>query len=360
MIFLVFFLYFIFIIFIAIGIFRLPKTDGTNHGDEKVTVVMAVKNEEKNIKETLDNLLNQTYNNLEFIIVDDNSSDKTVDFIKSSELFSTGRLKLLLANGQGKKRAIKQAVESATTDIILTADADVFYPKTWVSAMLNTYVKRNADLVLGPVKMSKDYPLQSMEYLSIMAVTAGSAGMKNPLMCNACSLMFSKTWYDKCDVLLDVPSGDDMFLLESTKKLDGTISYCNSAEAVVTIKGSESLKDFFMQRARWTSKAPHYTDISIILSGLIVFMMQAVMLMEYITTIVLWCKGFPYVGFLYWVVIKFIIDMIILLPVAIKFNLKSVLIYSPIVALIYPIYVVFTVTWSLFPKPMKWKIKWKN
>lgn len=347
----VFTLYLIFIIYIAIGLLRLhfqqiqeaPK----DFADEKVTVVMAVKNEAKTIEKCLRCFFNQTYTNVEFIIVDDNSSDETASFVQKSPLFATGRMRLLTATGYGKKMAIQQAISEANTDIILTADADVSYPAKWVETMVASYKASKANLVIGPVKMSKDYPFQCMEYLSIMGITAGSAGVKNPLMCNACSLAFAKEWYNKCDVQLNVPSGDDMFLLESTKNLGGTVHYCNSADAVVTIQGSKNIIEFFRQRARWTSKAPHYTDYSIIWAGVIVFMMQCLMVGIYIMS----CYN-PVL--LLWVLVKYIIDMLILLPTAMKFKKTSVLKYSPIVSLYYPIYVVLTALFSLLP------IRWKN
>jgi glycosyltransferase involved in cell wall biosynthesis len=344
---LIFFLYLLFIIYITVGFFRLPKENSIIPVKDKVTVVMAVKNESKTIKNCLDEFLKQTYKNVEFIIVDDNSTDETANFVRSSELYSTGTLKLLSATGSGKKMAIKQAIAEAKTEIILTADADVSYPNTWVEAMVSAYTQHNANLVIGPVKMSRKYPFQCMEYLSIMGITAGSAGNKNPLMCNACSMAFSKEWYNKCDVQLNIPSGDDMFLLESTKKLDGIVHFCNSGEAEVTIKGSDSIKEFFSQRARWTSKAPHYTDYSIIISGILVFVTQCVMLGIYV-------MSFWNPILLVWVLTKYIIDMIILLPTAVKFKKTSVLVYSPIVALYYPVYVGLTAILSLLP------VKWKN
>ena len=169
----------------------MPKETSILSDKKEVTVVMAVKNEAKNIKKTLNEFFNQTYKNVKFIIVDDNSCDETASFIKSSELFSTGKLRLLSATGTGKKQAIQQAILEANTEIILTADADVSYPNTWVSTMVNSYIQSDADLIIGPVKMSKSYPLQCMEYLSIMGITAGSAGNNNPLMCNACSMAFA-------------------------------------------------------------------------------------------------------------------------------------------------------------------------
>jgi hypothetical protein len=103
------------------------------------------------------------------------------------------------------------------------------------------------------------------------------------------------------------------------------VHFCNSSDAVVTIKGSENLKEFFLQRARWTSKAPHYTDYSIIRAAVLVFTMQCLMLCIYIMSF--WN---PFL--LFWILGKYIIDMIILIPTAVRFKMTSVLVYSPIVA----------------------------
>lgn len=51
--------------------------------DELVSVVVPTYNSEHTIKRTLDSILNQTYENLEILVVDDNSSDKTLDILES-------------------------------------------------------------------------------------------------------------------------------------------------------------------------------------------------------------------------------------------------------------------------------------
>jgi glycosyltransferase involved in cell wall biosynthesis len=50
---------------------------------DKLTVLMTVKNGERDINECLDSILNQTYSDFEFLIFDDNSTDRTVDIIES-------------------------------------------------------------------------------------------------------------------------------------------------------------------------------------------------------------------------------------------------------------------------------------
>jgi glycosyltransferase involved in cell wall biosynthesis len=50
--------------------------------DPLVSVVMAVHNEENNIRAAIESILNQTFTDFEFIIIDDGSTDKTPEIIK--------------------------------------------------------------------------------------------------------------------------------------------------------------------------------------------------------------------------------------------------------------------------------------
>jgi glycosyltransferase involved in cell wall biosynthesis len=58
----------------------------------RITVLMPVYNCELYIKETIDSILNQTFSDFEFLIIDDASTDKTIDIIKT---YNDKRIKLI-------------------------------------------------------------------------------------------------------------------------------------------------------------------------------------------------------------------------------------------------------------------------
>lgn len=86
-----------------------------------VSVIIAVYNGEKWITETLASVLNQTYDNLEIILIDDGSTDNTVKVIEKS---ISQKIKLIQQQNQGQSTAFNRALQEAQGDYIQYLDAD--------------------------------------------------------------------------------------------------------------------------------------------------------------------------------------------------------------------------------------------
>ncbi len=96
-----------------------------------VTVIIPLYNAEKYISETIDNVINQTYQNWEMIIVDDCSIDSSRDIVKEYE-FKDNRIKLISSesNFGGPARPRNKGVENAKGEYIAFLDADdVWFPE---------------------------------------------------------------------------------------------------------------------------------------------------------------------------------------------------------------------------------------
>lgn len=90
---------------------------------------MTVKNGQNTLTQTLDSLVRQTLENIEIVIVDDGSSDSTVDIVKSYQL-SENRIKLIVTEGVGRSKALNIAVSHCKGDFLCNVDADdLFHPK---------------------------------------------------------------------------------------------------------------------------------------------------------------------------------------------------------------------------------------
>ncbi len=90
---------------------------------EKVTVLMSEYNTKKEqLKQSIESILNQTYNNFEFIIVDDCSKEENIKLIES---YKDNRIRLIRnEKNLGLAASLNKGIELATTDYIIRMDTD--------------------------------------------------------------------------------------------------------------------------------------------------------------------------------------------------------------------------------------------
>lgn len=87
-----------------------------------VSVVMAVYNGERYLRESIDSILNQTYSNLELVVVDDGSTDSTWDILGAYQDPRLIILRNVTNSGQGEAR--NRAIRAARGEFVAIQDAD--------------------------------------------------------------------------------------------------------------------------------------------------------------------------------------------------------------------------------------------
>jgi glycosyltransferase involved in cell wall biosynthesis len=114
----------------------------------EVSVVVPTYNEEEYIAKCLKSLLNQTDKPDRIIVVDNNSTDKTVKIIKQFP-----EIVLLHENHQGTIFARNTGFNFATGDIIARTDADTQVPKDWIKKIKENFKKdENVIAISGPAR----------------------------------------------------------------------------------------------------------------------------------------------------------------------------------------------------------------
>ena len=347
------------IVIFTVGWRRIPNFQSRliKKNDIKVSIVIACKNEEKNLPRLIQALRNQTYTDFELIIVNDHSTDRTQEILES-QIAEFDEYKVLSAIKSGKKNAIAQGITEALGELIITTDADCFFEQEWVETIVNFYLQTNPDLVICPVKITENSSffskLQALEFTSLIASGAGIAGFGMPVMCNAANMAFSKkAWLDsKNDLHNEEPSGDDVFLLLSIKKRKGNILFLKSEKAMAYTQAKPTLTAFFNQRSRWAGKSKFYTDWQIISLGLIIFTVSLIQILSLFLS-------FIHIHFLllYFLIftIKFESDYLFLKEVNSFFKMKDLFKYAFILSLVYPLYVLIAFVKSLNTNKVVWK-----
>ena len=98
----------------------------------KVSVIVPVYNVEKYIRQCLESIINQTYKNLEIIVVNDGTKDNSMKIVE--EYLSDERIKVINKENGGIASARNRGIDEATGEYISFVDSD-----DWLE--LNTYEK---------------------------------------------------------------------------------------------------------------------------------------------------------------------------------------------------------------------------
>jgi len=113
-----------------------------------VSITMSTYNVEDFLKDSLESIVNQTYRNLEIIIIDDGSTDLTVSTLKSYAL-NDERIKLVLKDANaGLAAARNDALRLATGKYITFFDGDDIYDKCLIDKAVSLAENKNSDLVI--------------------------------------------------------------------------------------------------------------------------------------------------------------------------------------------------------------------
>lgn len=115
-----------------------------------VSILIPFFNEEAFIKNAIQSCLNQTYKNIEIILVDDFSTDRSVEIIQS---FHSNKIKLAKGNEKGVGFARNKALELMTGHYCAFLDADDQLAPEFVEVCLQKLIEFNCDIAVFGTKV---------------------------------------------------------------------------------------------------------------------------------------------------------------------------------------------------------------
>ena len=254
--------------------------------------------------------------------------------------------------GKGKKYALYRLISAAETEYVWMQDDDIVLhsledalsgyslkaPQNAMGIFGDPAKFKGADLLILPLRMESEseHPsllerLQIAEYAAIQQLTIETAKRGHAVMCSGANLIAKRDrWLESYeDLHPEIPSGDDMFLLESFKRRGLKIAVSESEELTAIVRPHTSWRAFFRQRMRWAGKAPKYTDKDILACGAVVLGMN---LLQLICPLVL--------------LVKFPIEYRLIRRRDKSVSLGTALLLE----VVYPIYILYTLIGGLFQK----------
>lgn len=262
------------------GLSRIKPSFPRPSSSVKVSVIITTSRAQEASEHLLTDLSLQNYNHnaYEIIIADDTGGTWEV----SQQIPDLPGLRVVTNMGSGKKSALDTAIREAEGELIITTDDDCRVNKEWILAIASHYNRSKAGMIICPVELTGNNSLfsklQQLEFFSLQGVTAGSAALGDPLLCNGAGLAFRRDLYPGLKQLpgSDIPSGDDIFFLHYLKRKAIPVEWVESESATVRSEAAATIHGFIRQRSRWASKSLFYNDPSTIFAALAVLIACAI------------------------------------------------------------------------------------
>lgn len=112
-----------------------------------VSIIVPMYNAERNLKECLDSIIHQDYENLEIILVDDGSNDSTLA-ICSQYSEKDPRFLIIRSGNEGVSNARNLGIEKASGEYVVFIDADDWIEHDYISRMVGGIAQNDADIFI--------------------------------------------------------------------------------------------------------------------------------------------------------------------------------------------------------------------
>ena len=134
----------------------------------KVSIVTVAYNSVKTLTDTIKSVLGQTYDNIEYIIIDGASNDGTLDIIKEYEQMFGGRFRWISEKDNGIYDAMNKGIQMATGDVIGILNSDDFFTSDDViQRMVSSFEDPQLDAIYGDIHFIRDgQPDKCVRYYS--------------------------------------------------------------------------------------------------------------------------------------------------------------------------------------------------
>ena len=132
----------------------------------KVSIITVCYNSSKTIRQTFDSVLKQSYSNIEYLVIDGQSTDGTVDIIKEYEPLFDGRMRWVSEKDAGIYDAMNKGIRMSSGELIGIINSDDYYEEHAVEIMASTMTEEKYQILYGALRCWKNGKEESIGLLS--------------------------------------------------------------------------------------------------------------------------------------------------------------------------------------------------
>lgn len=334
----------------------------TSSFNKAVSVIICAKNEAENLEKNLPLLLKQNYSKFELVLINDCSTDNTLEVMEkfNKDYNSLTKIVDVKPNEQfwgSKKYALTLGIKAASFEHLLFIDADCI-PKSnsWISEMTHQF-NNQVNIVLGYGSYKKiknsflnkvirfETLLTALQYFSYSKIGLPYMGVGRNLAYTK-TLFFENSGFIKH---MHIKSGDDDLFINQAATKNNTTN-CISALSFTESIPKNSFKDWFQQKRRHISTASYYKPLHKYLLGLF----YSSQITFWILSITLLLFNYQWIAVLSLFTLRIIISYLIIGNSANKLNEKDLVLFSPFFELFLILAQLFIFIKNLVSKPTHW------
>lgn len=347
---------------IVFGKFAFAKNQQITPKRIPISVIVCAKNEAENVKEFVPLLVEQNYPDFEIVLIDDASTDETLELFEAFERQYSNIKLVKVQNNEAfwgnKKFALTLGIKAASKEYLLFTDADC-YPtsKDWITNMSSQFTMHKT-IVLGYgayEKIKGSFLNKIIRFETMLTATQyfSWAKMGKPYMGVGRNLAYKREEFFRVNGFIDhmnVRSGDDdLFINQAAKARNTTV--CYTPESFTVSEPKKTWKEWFNQKRRHVSTAKLYKGFDKFQLGLY----YCSQLLFLILAIILLAFQFQWMIIGGLILFRYIFAWTTLGYAAGKLKEKDVMYWFPIIEIILiftQLNVFFT---NLVSKPVHWK-----
>ncbi|HSI69135.1 MAG TPA: glycosyltransferase [Gillisia sp.] len=363
-------LFVLFLIFTLINIlfyigyfsFALARPQGGPSTTLPVSVIICAKNEADNLRILVPKILEQDYLNFELILINDASTDDTLDVIEEFTI-SDSRVKMVnVQNNEAfwgkKKYALTLGIKKAKHPYLLFTDADCL-PETdqWISSMASHFSESNS-IILGYggyLKKKRSFLNKLIRYETLFTALQyfSYARWGSPYMGVGRNLAYTSTeFYNQNGFAthLHVKSGDDDLFVNQAATGENTALCFNSASITRSIPET-TFGTWLTQKRRHVSTATLYKKEHKLLLGTFYFSQLAF----WVLAILLLALGINWEIVTAFILLRIILQYVVFWKAATKLGEKDIIWLIPFLDIFLVFLQLGIFSTNLFSKPANWK-----
>lgn len=122
----------------------------------KITIITATYNSSATLRDTIESVLSQIYQDIEYLVIDGASKDNTLDIVREYEPLFEGKMRYVSEPDKGLYDAMNKGIRMATGDVVGILNSDDFYTgKEALQRVAEVFRVGNVDAVYGDVHYVK-------------------------------------------------------------------------------------------------------------------------------------------------------------------------------------------------------------